>query len=699
VRLGGLALGIVALVSAVSLAAPPPARAQEVFSVTTASGTPVGIVQEGGTTSLTVNLSQMSVGITVNLTSSSADVTVPATVSVPFGGRNVSFTASAKWGATPGTVTINASRSGSTVVKQATLTVDTNEVNAVAIAPATLQPGQTSMGSVTLDRLAPQGGLRVDLSSSKPADVPVPSFVIVPTGGRTATFNVTAEQGAATGTVNVLAARTGSSAAKTAQAAVVLASVRSVSLSPQGIYEGATSTGTVTLDMPAAPGGVAVLVTSSDSAVTVPATVTVAAGASSATFTATAGSQSGTVTIKAKRPGSTEEKQVALGVARNEVKSLGFNATTVVEGGSATGTIELETAAGASGVAVLVTKIGPVTVPATVTVAAGASSATFTATTSGPGSPTIKAKRSDSTLEKQAAFTVTRNQVKSLAFNATTVVEGGSATGTIELQEAAGANGVAVLVTSSGSAVTVPATVTVAAGASSATFTGTAGSPGSVTVTAKRSGSSEQMQATVTVNPNEVKSLALSPTSVTEGKTATGTVTLEAAAGSGGTLVALGSSSADVTVPADVTVAAGATTATFTATAKSPGMATLSAKRSGSTTEKGAALTVAAVQVKSVTFSPAAEVKAGASVTGTVTLDARAPSGGVKVALKASGASVTLPADVTVAAGSTTATFTVTAGSTTGILTQATIEASRGAGGAAGLSAAPKATATLTIKK
>lgn len=281
------------------------------------------------------------------------------------------------------------------------------------------------------------------------------------------------------------------------------------------------------------------------------------------------------------------------------------------------------------------------------------------------------------------------------------VYEGQSASGTVNLILPHGLGWVALR--SSSADVTVPALVAVPGDEKSVNFLATAkwgATPGTVTITAFRSGSTLVKGTDLDVRAVGVKSVSISPSSVVEGTRATGTVTLDAAAGSGGLQIALGSSAANVTVPADVTVAAGATTATFTATAKSPpGTTTLSAQRSGSTTGKQqAALTVSAVQVKSVTFSPA-EVKAGASATGTITLDAAAQSGGVKVELKASGASVTLPADVTVAAGATTATFTATAGSTTGIHTQATIEASRAAGGATGLSTAPKATATLTIKK
>jgi hypothetical protein len=90
--------------------------------------------------------------------------------------------------------------------------------------------------------------------------------------------------------------------------------------------------------------------------------------------------------------------------------------------------------------------------------------------------------------------------------------------------------------------------------------------------------------------------------------------------------------------------------------------------------------------LSAVAISPTSVV-GGASSTGTVTLTAAAPTGGLAVALSSSSAAATVPGSVTVPAGATTATFTVT---TTAVTAQASsvITAS-----AAGVSR----TATLTV--
>lgn len=69
--------------------------------------------------------------------------------------------------------------------------------------------------------------------------------------------------------------------------------------------------------------------------------------------------------------------------------------------------------------------------------------------------------------------------------------------------------------------------------------------------------------------------------------------------------------------------------------------------------------------VRSLAVVPTS-VTAGASATGTVTLDKAAPTGGLVVSLASSNAAATLPATVTIPAGATTGTFTI---STTAVTT------------------------------
>ncbi|MCU1386116.1 MAG: hypothetical protein JWL71_4813 [Acidobacteria bacterium] len=155
--------------------------------------------------------------------------------------------------------------------------------------------------------------------------------------------------------------------------------VSSVLLAASSIGVGGTTQGTVTL---AATPTVAtsVTLTSSNAAVaTVASPVTVQAGASTVTFTVT-GVAPGTASISASAGGAATQSSI-LTVARIALASISLSAPSVVGGGSLTGTAVLTAPAPAGGAAVALSANDPVSVPATVTVPGGASSASFTVTT------------------------------------------------------------------------------------------------------------------------------------------------------------------------------------------------------------------------------------------------------------------------------------------------------------------------------
>jgi hypothetical protein len=162
--------------------------------------------------------------------------------------------------------------------------------------------------------------------------------------------------------------------------APAVAAPASVALNPASVTGGAGSTGTVTLTTAAPVGGATVTLTSSNvNAATVPASVTVAANAITATFaiatkavtTATA------VTIKAAKAATLTVNPPA-GTAA--LAAVSFNPATVMFGSNTTGTVTLTAAAPAGGAVVALSSSDWVSfnVPASVTVAAGATSAKFT---------------------------------------------------------------------------------------------------------------------------------------------------------------------------------------------------------------------------------------------------------------------------------------------------------------------------------
>jgi hypothetical protein len=174
------------------------------------------------------------------------------------------------------------------------------------------------------------------------------------------------------------------------------------------------------------------------------------------------------------------------------LSSFSISPSTVVGGNTATGTVGLDAAAPAGGALVTLSSTGPVSVPASVTVPAGATTAGFSVSTSAVSSPapgTVLAEYNGDSL--QAGVTVTPAALASLSLNPPTVGPGATSIGTVALNgKAAGAGAVVTLASSNTLAAAVPASVTIPAGSASATFTVSAKivNSGSATISATYAG-------------------------------------------------------------------------------------------------------------------------------------------------------------------------------------------------------------------
>ena len=262
------------------------------------------------------------------------------------------------------------------------------------------------------------------------------------------------------------------------------------------------------------------------------------------------------------------------------LSTLTLNPTSVVGGSSSTGTVTLSGPAPAGGAQVALSSSNTTVarVPASVTIAAGATSAAFTVATSAVSASTavtISAAYAGAT--RSASLTVTpaappAPTLASLALNPTSVTGGNSSTGTVTLSGPAPAGGAQVALSSSNTLVArVPSSVTITAGASSATFTvSTSPVVASTTVTISGSYGGAIRSASLSVNPAPLPiptltSLTLSPTSVIGGlQSSRGTVFLSAPAPAGGVQVSLSSSNGAASVPGSVFIPAGASSASFT---------------------------------------------------------------------------------------------------------------------------------------
>ncbi len=161
--------------------------------------------------------------------------------------------------------------------------------------------------------------------------------------------------------------------------------VSSVTLGATSVAAGTSGQGTVTLSAAAPTGGANISLASSNAAVaTVPATLTVAAGSSTATFTITAVAP-GTAAITASMNGSSRQSPALTVTAGAVLSSITVDSPTVVGGSSVNGTIVLSGPAPTGGASVSLSGGDPLTLPATVTVPAGATTAAFSAFTRAVG--------------------------------------------------------------------------------------------------------------------------------------------------------------------------------------------------------------------------------------------------------------------------------------------------------------------------
>jgi hypothetical protein len=549
---------------------------------------------------------------------------------------------------------------------------DIAQVFSVTFNPSSLEGGSTSTGTILLTAFAPAGGATVALTNSAPSLVTVPSSVVVPAGSQSMTFPVTTVQTSAQTTANIQATYPASTSATGTLTLLASPTPTSLVLSPTSVPGGTTSTGTVTLSGPAPVGGAAVALLSSNVAVaTVPATINIPQGATSGTFAVTTLGQTyaTSATISAAYHGLTQSAALAVTTTPG-VSSVSVSPSLLEGGGSATGYVYLNTTAPTGGAVVVLSSSGAAaTVPASVTVSAGLSSASFSiSTTSVTAQTTVTISATyPAALTATTTLTVLPSPTPlSLTLAPTSVTGGTPATATVLLSGPAPAGGANVALTSSYVAVaTVPATINIPEGATSGTFTITTlpqTYSTSTSISAAYHGLTRSATLTVTLAAT-LSSVSVSPSILQGGGSATGYVYLNTTAPSGGAVVLLSSSSGAANVPASITVTTGLSSASFPiATTSVTALTTVTISATyPSTTIKTTTLTVAPSPTPlSVTLAPST-VTGGNSSTGTVLLSGPAPAGGSVVTLASSlTSSATVPASVSIPAGATSGTFTIT---------------------------------------
>jgi len=248
---------------------------------------------------------------------------------------------------------------------------------------------------------------------------------------------------------------------------------------------------TVALSAAAPSGGFTVSLTSNNAALSLPASVTVAQGSTAVSFTAnvSAVSATETATLTASAGGVAETFNVQLN-ATSEVSAnppalsgLTCGSLSIMGAGTDNCAITLNAPAPSVGFAVsMASNNSAVGVPASITVAAGATSGSFTATiaaVSTTQTATLTASAGGVTetfalqLNAVSQAGTTPPQLSGFSCGNSSMTGAGTDNCTVTLNAPAPGGGFAVNMASNNSAVTVPASVTVAAGATNGSFNAT----------------------------------------------------------------------------------------------------------------------------------------------------------------------------------------------------------------------------------
>jgi len=438
--------------------------------------------------------------------------------------------------------------------------------------------------------------------------------------------------------------------------------LQAVSLNPNSVLGGASSTGTVTLSGPAPTGGMPITLSSNLNVATVPPSVTVAAGQTTATFPigSSAVEAVTTVTIFCKSGGVTQQAQLLVNPLL--VTSLTVSPSSLIAGDTATGTITLSAPAPKGGKLIKMTSDSRlVSISPTVEIAEGRSTVIFPISTNPVVTQTtVQLTASLGKSSASAPLTIGLG-VSFTCVLVTNQLAGGTTNyGQINLGYKAPVGGLTFSLTSSNSVAAVAPTVTIPAGKVICEFpisTSSVSAPTSVTVTVSISGQTKSLNFTVTTPV--ISSFGLNLGILAGGATTTGRIMLDGPAPTGGAVVALTSDTPFADPPAQVSIDAGQSVVSFPITTSgrtTKVIAHITATYGGST--KSVQLLIGAFAITSLTFDQSS-VDGGSSVSGTVQVNAPAPVGGATIILSSTSPAATMPATVTVPEGSTTTTFSV----------------------------------------
>jgi len=336
-------------------------------------------VNGGDSATLTVSLNGLArgIGFSVSLGSNSTAARPPFLVTVPAGKASLQVTIPTTPVTTVQTVVVTAQ--GET----ATLEIDPAnalQVSGLSVTPTSVLGGRNVSATVTLTGTAPLGGVGVGISSDNSTAQP-PAKVSVPFAASSASFSIPTSVVAASQTCIVTATLGRSS--ETAQFTAIPALQLALASSSVVGGSGNTVSGTVTIADGAPIIGATITLKSSDAAAPVPYSVSIPSGQTSASFTITTAAVTAARAVTISATYGNFKQSAALTVnppGSATLTGVAVSPNRVTGGTSAAGTVTLGAPASVGGTIVSLRSSSPPTasVPGSVVVQPGATSASFT---------------------------------------------------------------------------------------------------------------------------------------------------------------------------------------------------------------------------------------------------------------------------------------------------------------------------------
>ncbi len=350
---------------------------------------------------------------TVVFTSSNPDVLpIPASVTVPAGGKNLTFNLASTGVSAETTVTLTATYGNLTKTLNVTLLPAT--LKSVKIGylgtPTPLDAGKSAVGTLTLTGKAPVGGTSVLVWDNTrffdlPTGAAIAMPIVVPEGETFVKFTIKTLPSDAELT-RVVSAKHGSSTQTANLSLKPWYAVKALTVLPYSLQSGAAATGKVTINLPARTGGESVSILAG-AGLTVPVSVLVPAGQSSVQFAVTADAVSSGRNTYVKAILGGVSKQANVSIKRPVLVSITMPAS-FTGGSTVTCTVSLSGKAASDLSITLKDSTTALNSPSSVIIPAGASSVTFqitsNAVTATQVGKTLLANYSG--LTKKATFTI-----------------------------------------------------------------------------------------------------------------------------------------------------------------------------------------------------------------------------------------------------------------------------------------------------